>query len=351
MKLVDKFKVGICVTGIIVTGSTQSIIIPLATLWFTSLYFIVLLTSLEFTVIFGIIYLILRKGKPGIPKEKMTIFLSGVFNAAMGICGIYSANPKRTPPVMQSVLNALGIIPSVIFTKYILKKKVRYILWLVIPSLILLLTSVGISSVPLFTTHTSHSHVKPVNGTKVDPHHPPNIPDAIPYVILTILWIGLYLFSIFSRSFYNIMQERYLIKTADGSLLNKITLVFYTRFIQLFLVLTFFWLEFIIGYDNNPTVEFHDSFMEFFTNWKHFLLLQGFIGAYMLLYIFSVYLNSISTNYNMVAIIIINPAVAIFFTVFSSLNPGIKYPWYIVGPSLVCSILSVILWIFGEKVQ
>ena len=46
---------------------------------------------------------------------------------------------------------------------------------------------------------------------------------------------------------------------------------------------------------------------------------------------------------------ITNQSVAIFFTIFPELNHGIQYPLAVTISSLVLNVLSVVLWIKGEK--
>jgi hypothetical protein len=192
----------------------------------------------------------------------------------------------------------------------------------IIPSLILLFASLGISAIPLSDNWTN----------------------------MTILWLSLYLLGVISRSIYCVFQEKYMTDSQDASLTNKIAIMFYTRFVHMFVILPFFWLEYVIGYNNSPIQSLGNSFLIFFTKIKEAFILEGFIVSYLIFYIFSVYLNSMSSNYNMIASVAITPSVGIFFTIFDDLNPGIKYPIYIVIPGLVCSVGSIILWLLGEKV-
>ena len=67
------------------------------------------------------------------------------------------------------------------------------------------------------------------------------------------------------------------------------------------------------------------------------------------MFMLGIYVNSISTNYTMITKVVISPSVAIFFTIFSDLNPGLKYPLWIVIVTVIASIISVILWLKGES--
>ena len=46
---------------------------------------------------------------------------------------------------------------------------------------------------------------------------------------------------------------------------------------------------------------------------------------------------------------ITNQSIAIFFTIFPKFNKGFHHSLYIIIICLSCSVVSVILWIFGEK--
>lgn len=313
--------IGVCIAGMVVTGSVQAVTILMASIYFESLFFILLMTSVQFVIFFGVAYLIVMKGKIQMPEYKLIVILSGVFSALMSILKMYASNPARTPAVMQSILSGLSILPNVLMTKLILKKTVRYDKRFIIPSVILMLASIGISCIPIVSSW-----------------------DA-----MAALWITIYVLGIISTSVYCVMQEKYFIETADGSVKNKIVIMFYTRLVHLITVILFCWLEWVIGYSGSPLEEFGNSFIAFFTNGKDAGYLQGFIMAYLVFYTFSAWLNSISSNYNMMATIAVGPSIAIFFTAFPNFNPGIKYPWYVVIPALVCSVASIVLWVVGEK--
>jgi hypothetical protein len=110
-----------------------------------------------------------------------------------------------------------------------------------------------------------------------------------------------------------------------------------------------FWIEYVIGYSNHPWKDFSHSVDMFLNAKMQFWFLQSFIFSFIILYAVSIYLNSISTNYNMITAVATNPATAIFFTVFPQFNDGIVIPIEYVIPGLICSVLSVIFWILGER--
>jgi hypothetical protein len=160
-------------------------------------------------------------------------------------------------------------------------------------------------------------------------------------------------------SWYNVTQEKY-IKETETSVLNttfreqldnKIILSFFSRIPMMIVIIFSFGCEYLLVLDNetSPLSRFNESFYDAFTDVKSALILQGFIFSYFLLFFSAIYLNGISTNYHMILTVISNPMVALFFTIFPSLNPGIQYPLWVTLTSLGVSISSVILWIGGES--
>jgi hypothetical protein len=321
----DSHKLGLLVTGVSVTGATQRIIVTFLASRYPSMIFVILMSGLHFILFFGILLLVLTKAKYELFKplsnHVWTVVIAGIFNGLSGLFSLYASNPVRTPAVVQSVLPALAIIPSVIMTKYILKKQISYNKRYIVPSLLLLFISIGISVIPV-----------------VSQWYP-----------MSIVWILIYIVGTILRSGHNIMQEKYITDTEDNTFLNRVRMIFYIRLTQFAVAVLFSWLDIFLGYSNNMAVAFIKSFDHFGTNGISCLLLEIFTGSYICMFIVSVSLNAISTNYNMIATAIVNPSTAIFYTIFPDLNPGLKYPIYIVAPALILSILSVILWIKGQN--
>ena len=306
---------------IMIFGSTLAIIMPIIVDYYDSSYFILLVSGFEFCIIFGLFLKHVSSHGFEKPKELTTVILCGVFGALMAMFMIYSASPKRTPVVIQSVFTSTGILFSVIFTKYILKKKVTYIKKYIYPSVFLLLSSVFISLIPFYKDAT----------------------------VSQFLWILMYLAGVVFRSIFNILQEKYFTDTRDPSFKNKIHVIFYTRLFQFITCLALFWMDYYVGHGDKPFDDFINSLVTFITDPLKNLFLQAYVVAFIILYIFSIYLNEISTNYNMVATVGTNPSVAIFFTLFPQLNSGKQFSLAVTIPSLVCGVVSIILWIKGEQ--
>ena len=322
-----------CIIAMIIFGSIQLIMMLLSLEYFESVFFVLLISNVQLCIIFGIAYIIahsIQSNETGIKRivppfigNGVVIGLSGVFYTLMCVLKMYSSHPERTPPVFQCVIAGLALFPNILFTRIILQKNVTYKLPFALSSTVLLLCSIGVSVIPLVEDSVSSS---------------------------IVLWIFMYFFGVIARSMYCIMQEKFFMLQADGATITqKLGIMFYTNFVATILSLPFYGLEYIIGYgEQTPHIEFVKSGQLLFTS-KMGLFLEFFILAYVVFYGLSAYLNSFSSNYNMVSTIAISPIVAIFFTIFTNLNPGIAYPWYIVIPTLVCSVGAIVLWIFAEQ--
>jgi hypothetical protein len=318
--------IGILIIGVIITGSIEHISLPLIVGYYPSLYFIIIVSSLHGCLNYGILLSVVSKCQITVmidilkPQWK-TVLIAGSCNAIMSLCFIYSTSPTRTPVVIQSIFLGLAILPTVGFRKFLLNKQTHYNIKYIIPSIILLVISVVLSIIPLF---------------------------VLEYDITQSYWILGYIMAIVLLSFDNTMQEKYVTDTKDERFINKLTFAFSTSICQVVVLLCCFWTELIFGYSDNPVAAFKTSFTEFVTQWSSFLFLEFFIIDCLVLYLISIYLNSMSTNYNMILTNLTNQSVAIFFIIFPYLNTGIHYPVYIVVPTLLLNCVSVFLWIKGE---
>jgi len=317
----DKLKIVGYLISVVSTGAILGSIMPILVTHYDSMYFILVMTSIQFCIIFGISSAILGCGKP---KNNSTLILSGFTNGLMSICMLYTVNAIRTPIVLQSILSATIILPSVVFTKYFLKKNVLYEKKYIIPSVVFLCGSIVLSIIPMSST----------------------------WSIMSIVWTIIFACGIIFRSIFSILQEKYIVDTKDFTFHNKIILVFYSRIYQLITLLLFFWLEDIIGYKKSSLCDgIIQGFTAFSTNFWAFVLLESFVIVYVASFIANVYLNSISTNYNMISSSVGNNLTIIFFEVFPFLNKGISISIEYLIPCMIMNIISTILWIKGENIK
>lgn len=316
-------------TWVTITSSTMGILSPLLVTHFESEYFVVAATAIEFFVLFGIMFFTLVRDYKESLIWKHIIWL-GIFNAYMAMSLLYASHPERTPPVMQSTLTGLAIIPSAIFRKLSFPDAPNYDMRFIGLSCLFLAGSLVAAAIPIADNNKHASY----------------------------WWSLIYLSGVCARSYYNIIQEKYVRETeyTPGSpmndrekLENRIRLSFYSRIIMIMVIIPAFGLEWIDNKDYEPFTKFDHSFHEAFTNLSHGGMLQGFIICYFFLFFSAIYLNAISTNYHMILTAICNPMVALFFTIFPDLNPGLHYPLWSVVASLGLSFVSVFLWMKGNK--
>lgn len=335
-----KLKIALLMILIVTLGSASHISLPLVVSEYPSIYFVLFLCSVESIIIYGSILIGIRfyhHINSGLFEEHddwatfkqywKIIIATGISNAVMSILMMYSANPVRTPVVIQSVFLGLAILSSIFFSKILLNKTVKYNWGFAITSILFLLGSVGIAIVPLTT------------GTKMED--------------LAIMWSIMFMFGVFSFSLTNVLQEKFIRDTRDDSFDNKIYLAFYSSLFQFTTIILFSWLDLFIGYpiDMNNSTSTFELFVDGFTTMAdpiNLFLIQLFIVLWCLLFVLALFLNEISTNYTMILTNITNQSVALFFIIFPHLNHGIKYPLYITLCSLGASFISIILWVNAE---
>lgn len=317
----QRFVIAGLVVLISIKNAGQGILVPIIAQTYESFNFVLITYSVQFILFFGAIYLYLNNWRFRKPNHLKIIIVSGVFMALMALLMLYAANPNRTPIIFQVVLASMPILPSFFLRKKFIKKFTVYDYKYIIPSFVLIGVSIVLCVIPV----------------------------AADFHARDIIWIIMFATGILCLSSYNVAQEKYLTDTRDSSINNKIGLIFYSKLVELLIIISFSWLELLIGNESNPIHAFEMSAIKYITNLKAFLFLEGFVLAYLVAFFLSVYLNSISSNYNMLTVVISNPLVAIFFTVFREFDTGIKYPLYIIIPAICLNIGSIMLWIKGER--
>lgn len=323
---------------IVVFGSASHISLPLVVAAYPSVLFVMITCSVEGLIIYGI-FRVICGGLPlrelivsdftQFKKHYLTVIVIGISNAFMTILMMYSANPVRTPVVIQSVFLGLAVISSIIFSKLFLNKKVIYNYPLAIISIMFLLGSVAIAIVPLIMTPS----LKQEN--------------------FGIGWILMFMFGVFAYSLTNILQEKYIRDSADQTTNNKVFIAFYSSIFQFLTVMSLSWLDIFIGYKIENKTQFDlfiDGFNTMTSDIGAAVVLQVFILLWFLLFVLALFLNEISTNYTMILTNITNQSVALFFIIFPQFNHGIKYPLFITLSSLGTSLVSVLFWINAEKI-
>ena len=144
---------------------------PLIVQNISSAYFITLLSSFEFVVLYGFLLVIcwtfykptsdqsepLEVGPRALQssdesnykytllinlrmlfKEQLPIIWSGVANAFSSVLLTYASNPCSTPVILQAILTSTTLFFSFLLTKYYLKKDVSYKFWTLLGSIFFL---------------------------------------------------------------------------------------------------------------------------------------------------------------------------------------------------------------------
>ena len=312
-------KISILVFFISIKSAAQAIIIPIIVDKIPSLAFIMIFTCVQFNLFFGIWHFILNRSQLLPNRSSMKkIILCGLFSGGMSVMMIYASSPTRAPIIMQLVLVGMAVLPSVLARKILINRIIVYNNKFIAISLLALIVSIIIASIPFFKDIHMHN----------------------------ILWSLLYGGGVLCFCFYNVMQEKIMLDTNDYSLSNKITIIFFSKCIELIFVLAS---GFAIEHNQKPIITFYQSIIIFLTNWKITVALEIFVILYMAAFILFINLNAISTNYSMMVPTISNPLVMLFFTIFSSFNTGLHYPLWITIVSMATSIFGMVMWMFGEK--
>lgn len=332
-------KLIILIVNIVFFGSVQLITIPLIMPIFPSVFFVTFILALEAVIGFGII--MISNDFYGLYRKKLWAFshqhlytniglLLGIsiIQFLTSICFFYSSHPSRTPILIQVILLGLGIIPSVIFSKFLLEKKKSYNFVFIFASIICLLVSITLGIAPLSFSIINNK---------------------------LFIWIIIYMMGVTFYSLSYVMQEKYILMT-NTKASTKFQLAFYTRFIQLLLTVLMFWIEAFFGYDisySNFFVSFYESFIKstilFFSSQYNFWIIQLYVISRIISYILSIYLNEISANYSTIISGINTQITALFFAIFPYLNKGFQYPITITMLNIFFNILSILFWIKGEK--
>ena len=329
--LSEKIIILLLFIGIIIFGSIKAITIPIFVSIYPSILFLLIIISTQFILIYGLIFVIKYSHLHYPINKSYPITFSGISLGFATICLAYSSNPAHTPIIIQSIFQTLIIIPSVIFTKLILKKNINYHLPYILLSLMLLGLSTIISMTPLILYDNNDLNI--INALHNNTYYSD--------IKNNFFWITVYFFGIIFLSLSNIFQEKYFMITDDKSIANISRLLTFTNITQLLVFIIFCWIELFLGNYNTlygASIAFYESLIIFITIFSKSFIIELFVIVSVMTYYFSAYLNTISTNYNMLLINIINQLVPIFFLIFPQFNNGIKFPFYIILLSLVFNI-------------
>ena len=206
-------------------------------------YFILLFSSFIFTLIFGLIKLLM-----GFKKNITTIsfkdfskmyLIIGFICFLNGVFMVYSSPIDRTPPVLFLVLSNILIFYDMLLTKKILKYRnyLNYCAKKPIISICFMIISILVIIIGKIIYDTSNSSFK----------------------YISIFWICMTLIGYFFNHFYCVLFESYfskihkIIDTPFSKIKNYISMVYYVNLYQFVVMILFCWIDIIptFGYSTH----------------------------------------------------------------------------------------------------
>lgn len=339
----------IATATLLIGSTTQSITLPF---WITSFgdniggpYFIVCWASFIFTIVFLLIFSMIRLFKQtkivSIKKYMKNYIIQGITNCMNGIFVVYSAPIKRTPPILFLVIGSSNIFFSILFTKLIVKNKKyqKYMAWKPIISMCLTISAIIVMFVGKFVTEINQSHFKW---------------ESIFWIVTTTIGTAF-------GSLYNVLQEQYLTiskKELDTELekkVNMFVILFWTSLYQFLFMVIFFWVDImpIFGFTKIDTFipNIKNSFGCFFgrndCRSSNALWGIGFASGYVITYISNIVLNADSANYANYITTLNTPLASIVFYI-TKLGTETTPLWSII-PALLCVFIGMFIWKYWEE--
>jgi len=359
---------GVAVTAMLVIGMVgQSVSLPF---WISSFgrgvglqaplgenlggpYFILLMAAMASTICFGLCVLAMC-GTRHVPIKRYigNYAMQGIANAFNGIFVVYASPITRTPPVLFLVITTSGILFGMLLTRLLTERRPSYCAFKPILSISLLVASIAIMVIgdTLSLDKITRTAGQPIG--------------------FAIFWMIMALIGCFFGAFYNVLQERYLAKSATelaGSGVAEIVSVSsrestYNYFLSLFwssvsLLIAFiacFWVDIlpVFGYSTLDTLltNTRNSFACFLggagCGYKNLMYGSMFIGGYLITYVATIILNKESANYAIYASSMGNP---ISIAVFIATGFGTETtPLWAILPAVALVTFGTILWKYWE---
>ncbi|XWV24887.1 hypothetical protein QJ856_gp0896 [Tupanvirus deep ocean] len=321
---------------VLVCDIIQSVDLPF---WFNSLnnqngaaYFIILLAATMYTMIYGIIFFIIKfvfnKKTPAILPNFKILFVLGFVYALMGILIAYSSPIYRTSPLMMIIISNSSIFFSIIATKLLIERK-KYIDYCAIkPCVSLIIVIIAI--------------IFPIVGSVIN-RPETNIKSDF-FVWLIISFIGFAL-----GALYNVLQEKYLNEYnyfyIGSDLVNYIFMLFWSSFFMLLTVLMLFWVDIIpyFGMTNgiynflNNQFNMIQCFVRISCNYKNTIYGLILIISYTVSNFMITALNKDSANFAVYITLLQTPAASMIFIV-SGFGTAVIPLW-----SSICSFVFLMI--------
>jgi CRT-like, chloroquine-resistance transporter-like len=329
-------------------------------------YFILLFTSLAFSLVFGVLALLhWVRHRLEVPtlREHWPFFAGiGACDSLNGLLVVYASPPDRTPPLLQALLPSTGIFFSLIFTRVLVARRdspINYCRVWPMFGLFLVLGGIVLSLFPTAKADVESGAAVFSGGG-------------------TILWSLVFILGIAPSAVLAVIQEKFLKRRKRseresgsgrrGLWFDITCMLFFSCCFQLLFVVSCFWVDILPGYGfSKDTGSLLDTTRTAFGCF--FLAPNGdspagancpgvfglgwvFTFAFVVAYLSGSALNESSANYGNIANTLVSPVVALFWIVFPGLNKNSgTTPLTYVIPALVMLMAGSILWRLYENAE
>jgi hypothetical protein len=298
------------------------------------------------------------------------LFAVGVANALNGFGIVYASNSRRTPPLIQTVLQNGGLLASVPFSKLLLGDRKTYAAREPLAAAALLLGSIAVSVAPSLTRHTGKWHREcgverplltlelliPASG-----HPPPDSRGASG--LSAAAWVAVYVFGISQGALYNTIQQLYLMRqgllrpgvSGREEAKGILRALFFSNLAQAVAIDALFWVDALpwFGFSRNLSqvasrtgASLGCSLFGVGTTCRPATpgYAWAFVLSYVAAYVAAAQLNKESSTFNMLCLVVVTASTAVVFEL-PGVNPNpVGTPLWSVVIALLLSLTGSVLW-------
>lgn len=283
-------------------------------------------------------------------SHAQALALSGFCNALNGILIVYASPAKRTPPLIQAVLQNCGVLFSVPFSKAVLGDRKRYVAAEPLRAAAIVVAAVGVAIAPTVASLASGDATAGLGGAD------------------SLAWIAVYVAGLAPNAMLNVLQQLYFLRTgmlADAVPAHEVrrgTLraLMFANFMQPLAYAALFWIDVLPWFGKSG------SLGEFARVTADGLACSvgltasaapgsacpaatpawawAFMGAYVVAYFGGAVLNKESATFNMLCLVVVTTATALIWEIpGTNPNPN-NTPLWSVLVSLTLSLVGSALW-------
>ena len=274
---------------------------------------------------------------------------SGFCNSLNGILIVYASPAKRTPPLIQAVLQNCGVLFSVPFSKVVLGDTKRYAAGEPLRAAAVVVASVAAALSPTIYD------IAMGNGSS----------DDTSFGSETIAWVAIYIAGLAPCALTNVLQQLYFLRTGmlkentsvHATRRGTLRALFFANLMQPITYALLWWVDVLPWFGSTADAgDFYQNTLTAMacsvglspdsdgcpaaTAWWAF----GFMAAYILAYVGSASLNKESATFNMLCLVVVTTATAVIWEI-PSVNPRPNgTPAWSVAVSLILSLAGSALW-------